>query len=127
LGWLEGTGRSLRGSIYTCSNSSADLADRLMSELRREDEFSAMARQGILLELVATLGRTGAASRPREQTPGWLLRVRDFIHANAHLELDMKRIAEVAERHEVHLAREFRRFFGLPIGGYARRLRAQEA
>jgi AraC family transcriptional regulator len=37
----------------------------------------------------------------------------------------MQDIARVAGRHEVHVAREFRRFFGVSVGTYLRRLRTE--
>ncbi|HET9390638.1 MAG TPA: AraC family transcriptional regulator [Steroidobacteraceae bacterium] len=127
LGSLENAGVDLRAATYACSESCMHLGARLLAELRCDDDFAPIAREGILLELFAVLGRTGAAVQSRKQTPAWLLDVRDFIHANAYGKLDLKRIAAVARRHEIHLAREFRRYFGLTIGGYARRLRAEEA
>jgi AraC family transcriptional regulator len=39
----------------------------------------------------------------------------------------MVQIAQEAGRHEIHLAREFRRFFGCSVGAYMRRLRIGRA
>jgi AraC family transcriptional regulator len=39
----------------------------------------------------------------------------------------MAQIARAAGRHEIHVAREFRRFFGCSAGTYMRRLRTEEA
>ncbi len=41
--------------------------------------------------------------------------------------LIMAQIAREAGRHEIHLAREFRRFFGIPVAAYLRRLRIEQA
>jgi AraC-like DNA-binding protein len=42
------------------------------------------------------------------------------MHENAFVPLTMAQIAREAGRHEIHLAREFRRFFGVPVGVYLR-------
>jgi AraC family transcriptional regulator len=39
----------------------------------------------------------------------------------------MQAIARIAGRHEIHVAREFRRFFGASLGSYMRRLRVEHA
>ena len=39
----------------------------------------------------------------------------------------MARIARAADRHEIHVAREFRRFYGTSVGAYQRRLRVEKA
>jgi AraC family transcriptional regulator len=39
----------------------------------------------------------------------------------------MPQLAHVAGRHEIHIAREFRRFFGVSVGEFARRLRIDQA
>jgi len=102
------------------------LGDRLMQEIGAADDFSALACEGLMLETVAAFGRnlrtpaTGAA-------PAWLEAARDFIHANALQKLSLAEIAAAAGRHEIHLAREFRRRYGLSVGAYLRRQRIDEA
>ena len=39
----------------------------------------------------------------------------------------MKEVARAAGRHEVHVAREFRRFYGMSIGDYLREMRLDSA
>jgi AraC family transcriptional regulator len=103
------------------------LGDRLRDELESDDAFSAMAREGLMLEIVAAFGRTGSADRSTTEAPAWLKRARDFLHENVSSSLSMARIARAAGRHEIHLAREFKRFFGLSVGNYLRRLRTERA
>jgi AraC family transcriptional regulator len=52
---------------------------------------------------------------------------REFIHDHAFSPISVAEIAQAAGRHEIHLAREFRRRFGVSIGAYLRRLRTEEA
>jgi AraC family transcriptional regulator len=59
--------------------------------------------------------------------PAWLRRARDFVQEHAFTPISLARIAQAAGRHEIHLAREFRRHFGVSVGGYVRQLRTEEA
>jgi len=103
------------------------LGDRLLAEIRNGDGFSAVACEGILLEIIAAFGRSGEATRSGEKPPAWLQVARDFIHENTLASLDMSQLARAAGRHEIHLARVFRRFFGTSIGAYLRRIRTEHA
>lgn len=99
------------------------LGDRLLEEIANGDDFSALASEGLVLEVIAAFGRSHSAARPVVRAPAWLCTVRDFVHEHASAPPSMKQIARVAGRHEIHVAREFRRFFGVPVGVYARRVR----
>lgn len=103
------------------------LGRKLLDEISHDDDFAAVAGEGIVLEIVAAFGRAGAAMHISAHPPAWLRAARDYLHANACAALTMKQIARAAGRHEIHLAREFRRYFGMPVGAYQRRLKAEEA
>jgi AraC family transcriptional regulator len=68
-----------------------------------------------------------AGSASAGKPPPWLRATRDFLHANACTYLTRIEIAREAGRHEIYLAREFRRFFGCSVGTYMRRLRIERA
>ncbi|QYE32961.1 AraC family transcriptional regulator (plasmid) [Polymorphobacter sp. PAMC 29334] len=102
------------------------LGDRLIREMRVDDAFTALACDGLMAEIVAAFGREiedGTCGRP----PAWLRTALDFIHTNAARPLGLAEIATGAGRHEVHLAREFRRHFGTPVGAYIRQSRVEHA
>ena len=103
------------------------LGDRLVEEIDNDDGFSAIACEGILLEVIAAFGRRGNAATTQATPPAWLCVARDFIHENAVTPVSLAQIAGAAGRHEIHLAREFRRFFGASVGTYSRRLRIEHA
>jgi AraC family transcriptional regulator len=112
---------------HTHSASFRDLGDKLLGEMRQDDEFSAIACEGIMLEIVAIFGRKSAADSATIKPPSWLRQAREFMHENACCSLTMSQIARAAGRHEIHVAREFRRFFGCSAGTYLRGLRIEEA
>ena len=103
------------------------LGERLLQEIATEDRFSAVAAEGIILEIIAAFARDSSAALAGSKPPAWLRAARDFLHETAPAPPSMQRLAQVACRHEIHLAREFRRFFGTSVGLYARRLRSEHA
>lgn len=112
---------------HTRSAKFRELGDKLLGEMRQGDSFSAIACEGIVLEIVAAFGRNSAAESANIKPPSWLRAAREFMHENAGTSLTMAQIAREAGRHEIHVAREFRRFFGCSAGTYLRRLRMEEA
>ena len=127
IDYLSDCGTPLSDSPHANAPIFRQLGDRLFAEVAREDRYSALACEGILLEIVAAFGRRERAVRPGRSPPPWLRRVRDYVHEHALAPIGLKEIARAAARHEVHVAREFRRFFGISIGELARRLRTEEA
>jgi AraC family transcriptional regulator len=124
LAWLSHH-LNLDEAPYKHSGQFHQLGSRLVHELTQKDEFSALAREGMILEIVAEFGRFTGTHAPKP--PVWLAAARDFIHAHACAPLSMAQIARAAGRHEIHLARQFRRYYGASIGNYLRRLRIEEA
>jgi AraC family transcriptional regulator len=101
------------------------LGMRMLGELRQNDRFSAIAREGILLEIVVALGRDGTPARAGTQPPSWLRAAREFLRDSVAGAPSMKQLAQAVGRHEIHVAREFRRFYGESAGTYVRRLRTE--
>lgn len=127
LDYLADCKSRLNEAPHTCSATFRDLGDKLTQELRQEDGFSTVAREGIMLEIIAAFGRNAAAPKANASPPPWLCAAQEFMHENAFASLTMAQIAREAGRHEIHLAREFRRFFGIPVAAYLRRLRIEHA
>jgi AraC family transcriptional regulator len=127
LDYLADCKVNLDGAPHASSPAFRDLGDKLLRELHQADGFSAVACEGIMLEIIAAFGRKRTAAPADANPPAWLRAAREFMHENAFVPLSMGQIAREAGRHEIHLAREFRRFFGMPVGAYLRRLRVEQA
>jgi len=127
LAWLSDCGTELETAPYTKGPEFGLLADRLLMELENGDPLSGMAREGILLEIIAAFGRGDSRGRQASPAPQWLRKTRDFLHDNACRSITLGEVARAAGRHETHVAREFRRCFGTSVVGYLRRLRIQRA
>ena len=124
LAYLSDCGTELEAAPYTKGPEFGLLGDRLLLELKNDDSLSELAREGILLEIIAAFGRSDARSGV---APQWLRKAREFLHDNACRSVTLDELARVVGRHQTHVAREFRRFFGTSVVGYLRRLRAQRA
>jgi AraC family transcriptional regulator len=102
------------------------LGHRIYQEFQRADDFSALAIEGLILEILAEASRRRAASSEND-FPRWLEQTREFLHENFADSFFVEDIARVAGVHPVHLSRVFRRKFGCTIGEYVRRLRVEFA
>jgi AraC family transcriptional regulator len=91
-------------------------------ELARPDPVTRLALEGAAFELLAILGRLKFDRRPM-----WLKRARDLLHDGFSTPLTLRTISEEVAVHPVHLARTFRRHFGVSVGEYVRRLRVEHA
>ena len=103
----------------------ARLARRCHHELRATDTASDLVLEALTLELVAATLR-GDPMRDR-RPPRWLLAVRDHLHAHCLERVRLADLAALADIHEVHLVRAFRRHFGATPGAYQRELRVEHA
>jgi AraC family transcriptional regulator len=113
----------------TASLQTADidrLGRRILQEFQKPDAFSALAIEGLILEILAEASRR-TASADEKRFPRWLAQARDYLHDNFADSFGVEDLARVAGVHPVHLSRVFRRQFGCTIGEYVRRLRAEFA
>jgi AraC family transcriptional regulator len=98
---------------------------KLYGEFRHLDGASALAIQGLALEMLAAVSRE---SNTRARQPQrWLTNAVEFLRESFTEHLTIAQVATAAGVHPVYLAREFRRFHGCTIGEYIRRLRVERA
>jgi AraC family transcriptional regulator len=101
--------------------SSTALAWRMAAELDAQDESWALALEGLVLQLLATAERATAEPPPCAGT--WVAAVRDALHDHAPDHPSLEELAASVGRHPTHVARAFRREYGLTVCQYARALR----
>lgn len=116
LGSLLTRRRHLRAS------ASAALGWRMATELEATDECWSLALEGLALQLVATAERASC-----ERAGTWLTHVRELLHDRAPEQASLTELADAVGRHPTHVARVFRREYGLSVGEYARSLRLEWA
>jgi AraC family transcriptional regulator len=103
------------------------LAVRIARELEAPDGPSPLTVEGLVLELFALLARRENGDAGNGRAPKWLEHARERVHERFADGFSVADIARDVRVHPAHLAREFRRQYGLPIGEYARRLRLDSA
>ncbi len=113
-------GELLRRLRHVRASASTAIGWRIASELRADDDSWPLAAEGLVLQLLSTAGRAepGAVRRGC-----WLRDARELLHERAPAALTLSELAEAVGVHPVHLARSFRREYGVTVGQYARGLR----
>jgi AraC family transcriptional regulator len=104
----------------------ASLALRLHNEFRSRDRWSALAIEGLTLEMMAELARC-STKQSDGKVPAWLDEVRQKLASQVAETPSLAELAASAGVHPVHLAREFRRHFRCTIGDFIRRVRIEFA
>jgi AraC family transcriptional regulator len=118
---------SLLGELHVRENRGlAALAERMAVELRAPDDAAALAVEGLALELVAAATRAGSG-RAEPRRPAWLAGVLELLHEPKAEPVGLARVAEAVGVDASHLARVFRREYGVSVGTYVRRLRLDRA
>lgn len=102
------------------------LTSALYREFRGHDRYSSLAVEGLMLEMLAALGRTKGNAVERK-APRWLATVYGLVRDSFRENLTVTGLARTADVHPVHLARVFRQFHLCSIGDLQRRLRIQYA
>lgn len=107
---------------FQCLHTAA-LAKRLQLEVHQRDTVSALAIEGLCLELIATASRSHDSRFHRERGAKWLTRALDYAHAHYLSAPSVGDLASAAGVHPAHLARGFRREVGFSVASYVRQLR----
>jgi AraC family transcriptional regulator len=99
------------------------MAFRISRELAIRDAFSALALEGLALELAASAARGEVRPRPER----WLKDAYDLLHERFREVPTARQLAAQVGVHPSHLARSFRACYRESLGGCARRLRLEWA
>jgi AraC family transcriptional regulator len=125
IAWPE-MKRVFGGVSYGRSDVVWAIAARLATELEAPDAFTALAVEGLTLELFSALLRSTSIARDTSSKPAWLTLVRERIEHDPRI-TSVDELATIANVHPAYLARCFRRQYAVSIGQYARRVRLQWA
>lgn len=102
------------------------LANRLYAEFSREDRASAVAIEGLFLEILAEFARSQVKSGSM-LVPRWLQQATDIVESRFLERLSLATIAAEVGVHYVHLSRQFHKYNRCTIGELIRRRRVQYA
>ena len=101
------------------------LAQRLADECREQDDVSALAIEGLSLELLAACERS--TRREKLMAPRWLESVQDRLRERFTESIALVDIAAWVHLSPDHLSKVFRQHLGCTVGEYVRRLRVERA
>lgn len=114
------------GSMVQKRSELNQLLGRLYQEFHAIDEFSPLTVEGLMSQITAEFLRSSHRSAGTT-APRWLLTARDFVSEEFANNPNLSMIAELADVHPTHLAREFQRHFQITIGDFVRRRRVEFA
>ena len=118
--------RAFSRPVQIRSGPATAIAARIYCELRLADDASPLALQGLGLELLAALARREDTSLESGR-PVWIGRAEEFLRAHALEAMALDELAAEIGVHPTHVARVFRRVFGVSVGEFVRRLRVEHA
>jgi AraC family transcriptional regulator len=101
------------------------LALRLYREHRQADACSMLTIEGLVLEMLALVGRMREVKEPHG--PSWLARVMELLNEEFRSNLKVQEIANEVGVHPFHLSRVFRNVQRQTIGEYVQKLRVDYA
>jgi AraC family transcriptional regulator len=113
--------RFLRERSEISAPAAVTLGRRIACELEAPDASSALAVEGLILQLLALGERESAV--PARRSPAWLSAVVELLHDRAPDVPSLGELAAEAGVHPGHLARAFRQAFGVTVCEYSRSLR----
>jgi AraC family transcriptional regulator len=119
-------GRLLDERVQLSGRHAGDLPNRLASELDARDEMSAMAIEGLLLELLATLARDASQTTAPAISP-WLHTADEMIHDLYASRITLGTVARTVGVAPATLARGYRSAFQISVGERIRQLRIDRA
>jgi AraC family transcriptional regulator len=116
---------ALRAVTHVRSPRVGVLGRAISRELAQVDDLSALALEGLSLELLAEAARAGRP-HPERDSP-WLGQVIEYLHENFRGTLRVEDVARAVNVHPAHVARTFRETQGMPLVRYVRQLRIEYA
>lgn len=115
----------LRERRQLTASAATAVGRQLARELQAPDASWGLAAEGLVLHLLAMGERETFAARRRGTS--WLSAVVEVLHEQAPRAPVLRDLADVAGVHPGHLARAFRRAYGVTVCEYSRNLRLEWA
>jgi AraC family transcriptional regulator len=114
---LASRGDSFERSAVLFTPSTSAIGARLAREFRRNDDLSAIAVEGLLLELFAEAARSSCLGT---RAPSWLRKAHAILGSRFAAPPTLRTLAAEVCVHPVHLARAFRQHYGCTVGDFVR-------
>lgn len=118
--------RLLDERIHVSGAAAGSIVNRLLVELDAHDDSSAIAVEGLLLELLAALARDAVPATPA-MIPRWLREADEMIHELFASTIALSQVARAVGVAPATLARSYRSAFRTTVGERIRQLRLERA
>lgn len=118
---LQEEGVLLNRRLYCTGGFVPSLGARIEQEFWKQDAISELLLEGLILELVGLVARSG--SDLQGDGPGWLKLVIEVMRHRFAEPLSLAVLSEYAGVHAVHLCRAFRKHYGCSPGEFLRQIR----
>jgi len=102
------------------------LAYEVYKQWKSMDEVAPLVIEGLAYEIAAELCRT-SGDKTEPHPPRWLKGVQEIVRSRFAESFSLAEIAQEVGRHPVHVAREFRRYYGRTVGQLKRECRINHA
>ena len=103
------------------------LAMRIHPEFQKRDDLTPLMLEGLTMELLVAISRSGSNIGRDWGKPMWLTQAREYLHGHFRETTAVEAVASAVGVHPGHLMRGFRQQYHCTIGDYVRRLRVQSA
>jgi len=107
-------------TLATCTR-----AHTLKGKLNRDSDLATLIIHSIVLDLLADAARSAPSRGAR--APLWLAQAEAILGGRLAERLTLRDLAHEVDVHAAHLARTFRKHYGMSVGEYRRHLRAARA
>jgi AraC family transcriptional regulator len=123
---LEHEHRLPRDCVELGDGRTSGIATAIAREFLTADSTSALALEGLTIELLAATLRA-RASEAESRPPVWLARAIEVLREHFSESISLIDLAADVDIHPVHVARVFRRHTRCSVGEYLRQLRVEYA
>lgn len=116
---------SVQGSINIANIDIKLLFYRIFSEAKRNDHFSSLEVQALLLQVFDKMCH--GEKNENVKKPGWVSKLKEILHDNLCENYSLDFLSNYLGLHPVHLSRYFPRYFKCRLGEYMRKLRVEKS
>jgi AraC family transcriptional regulator len=120
-------GGNFSKSAVIANPAGASIATKLRAEFAEPDGFSGRIVDALMIESDARSERCSEDDGDRDRPPSWLRRVREEVEVRFREPITLTALAVSAGVHPTHVARAFRRHYGMTLGEMIRLRRVEHS
>jgi AraC family transcriptional regulator len=115
----------LQGDFQLGDPKYKTIFDKIYAESKVADTSTSLAIDGLSLQAFAEMIRIPI--QEKAATPKWVGRVKEILHDTDGQSLTLALLSHETGLHPVYLSKAFPKYFGMPLGDYARKARIERS